>query len=41
VLTTVVLTVVGVAIYLTVRRNIEAPVGERFAQEADAAASDT
>jgi amino acid transporter len=41
VLTTVVLTVIGVAIYLTVRRNIEAPVGERFAQEADAAASGT
>jgi amino acid transporter len=41
VLTTVVLTVIGVAIYLTVRRNIEAPVGERFAQEADAAASET
>jgi amino acid transporter len=41
VLTTVVLAVVGVAIYLTVRRNIEAPVGERFANEADAAASGT
>jgi amino acid transporter len=41
VLTTSVLTVVGVAIYLTVRRNIEAPVGERFAREADTAASGT
>ncbi|MBJ7337378.1 amino acid permease [Mycolicibacterium sp.] len=40
VLTTAVLGVVGVAIYLTVRRNIEAPVGERFAQEADRAASE-
>jgi amino acid transporter len=38
VLTTSVLAVVGVAIYLTVRRNIEAPVGERFAREADAPA---
>jgi amino acid transporter len=41
VLTTVVLAVVGVAIYLTVRRNIEAPVGERFARDADSAASAT
>jgi amino acid transporter len=41
VLTTVVLAVVGVAIYLTVRRNIDAPVGERFAREADADASAT
>jgi amino acid transporter len=41
VLTTAVLTIVGVAIYLTVRRNIEAPVGERFAQEAGDAASGT
>lgn len=40
VLTTTVLTVVGVAIYLTVRRNIEAPVGERFAKEADTRASE-
>lgn len=37
VLTTVVLTVVGVAIHLVVRRNITAPVGERFAQAADPA----
>ncbi|TPG34612.1 APC family permease [Mycolicibacterium hodleri] len=37
VLTTAVLGVVGVAIYLTVRRNIEAPVGQRFAEEADRA----
>jgi amino acid transporter len=41
VLTTSVLAVVGVAIYLTVRRNIEAPVGERFAKETDGAASGT
>lgn len=41
VLTTAVLGVVGVAIYLTVRRNIEAPVGERFADEADRATSGT
>jgi amino acid transporter len=41
VLTTSVLAVVGVAIYLTVRRNIEAPVGERFAREAGPAASGT
>jgi amino acid transporter len=41
VLTTAVLAVVGIAIYLTVRRNISAPVGERFALEADAAASGT
>lgn len=37
VLTTTVLFVVGIAIYLTVRRNIEAPVGERFAREIDTA----
>jgi amino acid transporter len=41
VLTTVVLAVVGIATYLTVRRNIEAPVGERFAQESDAASPGT
>jgi amino acid transporter len=41
VLTTAVLTVVGVAIYLTVRRDIAAPVGERFAKEADDAGSGT
>ncbi len=41
VLTTAVLTVVGVAIYLTVRRDIAAPVGERFAEEADNAGSGT
>jgi amino acid transporter len=41
VLTTAVLTVVGVAIYLTVRRDIAAPVGERFAKEADDASSGT
>jgi hypothetical protein len=32
---------VGIATYLTVRRNIEAPVGERFAQESDAASTGT
>jgi amino acid transporter len=37
VLTTAVLFVVGIAIYLTVRSNIEAPVGERFAREAEKA----
>jgi amino acid transporter len=41
VLTTAVLTVVGVAIYLVVRRNIEAPVGERFARESDTTAPGT
>ena len=41
VLTTAVLALVGVAIYLTVRRNIEAPVGERFAQEAERTTSGT
>ncbi|MDT5247591.1 MAG: hypothetical protein QOJ28_225, partial [Mycobacterium sp.] len=41
VLTTVVLAAVGIATYLTVRRNIEAPVGERFAQESDAASTGT
>ncbi|TQR82571.1 amino acid permease [Mycobacterium hodleri] len=34
VLTTVVLAVVGGAIYLTVRRNIEAPIGERLGHDA-------
>ncbi|MDT5109339.1 MAG: hypothetical protein QOE20_1229 [Mycobacterium sp.] len=41
VLTTVVLAAVGIATYLTVRRNIEPPVGERFAQESDAASTGT
>lgn len=35
VLTTVALAIVGTAVYLTVRRNIEAPVGERFASQTD------
>ncbi|OPX06251.1 APC family permease [Mycobacterium sp. AT1] len=35
VLTTVVLAVVGGAIYLTVRRNIEAPIGERLGHDAE------
>ncbi len=33
VLTTVVLTVVGIAVFLSVRRGIQAPIGERFADE--------
>ena len=41
VLTTVVLAVVGGAIYLTVRRNIEAPIGERLGHDADPASSGT
>ncbi|KQY04552.1 amino acid transporter [Mycobacterium sp. Root135] len=36
VLTTAVLAVVGGAIYLTVRRNIEAPIGERLGHDAPA-----
>ncbi|GAB7071759.1 amino acid permease [Mycobacterium hodleri] len=38
VLTTVVLAVVGGAIYLTVRRNIEAPIGERLGHDSGAGA---
>lgn len=41
VITTVALAIVGAAVYLTVRRNIEAPVGDRFAAESDTAATGT
>jgi amino acid transporter len=41
VLTTAVLAVVGAAIYLTVRRNIEAPIGERLGHAADTATSES